>query len=329
MKNDVRRCHVILAIDAFEKELALSRVALRELHYWAKKLGTRIEAVHVLSGSDQDPRFNQNYTRAYDLLVQRVKRLSLGVPVQVKVIWDHQDLIQHPAHTLVDYAKDSKADLVLVSSHGRKWFSRMVFGSFAEKLLQSSPVPLLFFGRNPDREDLFRRVLFCTDFSDSSKMAFLHFLKQVRPIQPEVVIFHAAEYPNFVTGMSLTGVGAYLPDAYWKVMKESLVSEGESWVKLAEEEGVRARALIEEGVGDVSGSIQKIAASEQVSLIGMASVRGEFQRMVLGSISKQIFRSSRHSVWVCGPKALDHLTSTESPMRPKVSPPDLRSAGLS
>jgi nucleotide-binding universal stress UspA family protein len=309
--SEIRKCNVLLAMDPFEKKIEPSRFAIRELQTWARKLGSRIEAVHVIAESDRNPGFNQIYTRAYDLLQEKARKLNLGVPVRIKVIWDHQDLIQHPAHTLVDYAMEARADLILVSSHGRKWISRMVLGSFAEKLLMSSPVPILFFGRAPDHQDTWKRVLFATDFSEASKLAFLKFLRQVKPIHPEVVILHVAEYPNFVTGMSLTGVGAYLPEAYWKVMKESLVLEGESWIKLAEQEGIRARAIIEEGAGDVANAIQRSATSEHASLIGLASVRPELQKLVLGSVSNQVFRSPLHSVWVCGPKAFESIALAE------------------
>ncbi len=309
--SEIRKCNVLIALDAFEKNLEPSRFAIRELQTWARKLGSRIEVVHVISESDQNPGFNQIYTRAYDLLQEKVRKLNLGVPVRVKVIWDHHELIQHPAHTLVDYAMESEADLIMVSSHGRKWIGRMILGSFAEKVLISSSVPVLFFGRTPDHQDTWKRVLFSTDFSDASKLAFRRFMRQVKPINPEVVILHVAEYPNFVTGMSLTGVGAYLPEAYWKVMKESLLAEGELWVRLADKEGIRARAIIEEGTGDVAHAIQRTAASEHVSLIGLASLRPELQKVVLGSVSNQIFRSPLHSVWVCGPKAFETISLAE------------------
>lgn len=309
--DEFRKCNVILAVDPFEKGLEPSRFALRELKTWARKLGSKVEAVHVIQDSDQNPGFNQVYTRAYDLLHERVRRMNLGVPVRVKVIWEHRDLIQHPAHTLVDYAKDSDADLILVSSHGRKWLSRTVLGSFAEKVLFSSPVPVVFFGRTPDHHDSWKRVLFATDFSDASRVAFGKFLKQVRPIHPEVVILHVAEYPNFVTGMSLTGVGAYLPEAYWKVMKESLIAEGEAWVKLAADESIRARVLIEEGTGDVSVAIQRAAASEHASLIGITSTRTEWQKILMGGVSNRVFRSPLHSVWVFGPKAFESIKGAE------------------
>jgi hypothetical protein len=123
--------------------------------------------------------------------------------------------------------------------------------------------------------------------------------------------------------MSLTGVGAYLPEAYWKVMKESLISEGEAWVKIASEQGIRGRAIVEEGVGDVVSSIRRIAEVEHASLIGLASVRNEFQKVVMGSISTQLFRSHAHSVWVCGPKAFEQLSLKT--MSPRPETPELRS----
>ncbi|MBU6153859.1 MAG: universal stress protein [Bdellovibrionales bacterium] len=320
--SEIRKCNVILALDPFEKGLEPSTIALKELKAWGRKLGPHVEAVHVIDESDQNPGFNQIYTRAYDLLHERVRKMNLGVPIRVKVIWEHGDLLQHPAHTLVDYARESRADLILVSSHGRKWLSRMVLGSFAEKVLIASPVPVLFFGRSPDAQDTWKRVLFATDFSEASRLAFLKFIRQIRPINPEVVILHVAEYPNFVTGMSLAGVGAYLPEAYWKVMKESLISEGEAWVGLAEKESIRARAIIEEGSGDVSLAIQRAAAMEHASLIGLASTRPELHKIVMGSVSNRIFRSPFHSVWVCGPKAFESFAMGQPVTQEQSSPID-------
>ncbi len=317
----MKDCRIILAIDPFEKRLTPSRLAMTELRYWTRKLGARVEAVYALGGSDQYPLFNTGLTRAYDLLKERVHEMDLGVPVDVRVIWDRNGLIHHPAGLLADHAVESGANLILVSSHGRRWFSRMVLGSFAEKLLQRATLPVLFFGHQPDAHESLRRMMFTTDFSESSRIAFEIFLDQVQPIAPEVILFHAALYPNLITGMTLTGVGAYLPEEYWKVMKESLYHEGENWVKSATDRGIRARALISEGVGDVSGSILKSAREERVSVIALSTVRGEFQKTVFGSVSTHVFRNHHHSVWVCGPKVLE--SAFRRPVPPSLRPPEI------
>jgi hypothetical protein len=89
-------------------------------------------------------------------------------------------------------------------------------------------------------------------------------------------------------------------------MKESLLNEGNHWVGLAQSIGVRARALIEDGLGDVASAIIKTAREEQVSLIGLSSIRSELQKVVMGSISTRVFRSQGHSVWVCGPRVFEN-----------------------
>ncbi len=317
----MKDCRILLSVDPFEKRLTPSRLAMTELRYWARKLGARVEAVYVLPDSDQYPLFNTSYTRAYDLLKERVQEMDLGIPVEVRVIWDRNSLLHHPAELLAEHASETGANLILVSSHGRRWFSRMVLGSFAEKLLQVATVPVLFFGHLPDARESLRRMMFTTDFSESSRIAFEIFLDQVQPIGPEVVLFHAALYPNLITGMTLTGVGAYLPEEYWKVMKESLYHEGESWVKVAMDRGIRARAIVSEGVGDVSGSILKTAREERVSVIALSSFRSEFQKSVFGSVSAHVFRNHNHSVWVCGPKALERALHRLVPLPPR--PPEI------
>ncbi len=320
----VRKSRLILSVDPFEQRLRPSRKALRELHHWAKRMASGVEAVHVLKESPRLPKFNQIYTKAYDRMKLAVRNLDLPVPVGVKMLWDEDDSGADPAILLTDYARDSGADLILVSSHGRRWLSRMVLGSFAEKVLLHASVPVLFFGLLPGPHDALGKVLFATDFSEASKTAFDLFLKQIRPMDAEVVILHVAEYPNLITGMSLTGVGAYLPETYWKVMKESLVNEGEQWVAHARERGMRARAVIEDGLGDVAAAILKTARVEHVSLIGLSSVRSELQKVVMGSISTRVFRSHGNSVWVCGPRVFENPMISAPPRHVPAPPRELR-----
>ncbi|NDG84143.1 MAG: universal stress protein [Proteobacteria bacterium] len=315
------RSKIILAIDPFEEAFRPSRKALRELHYWAKKMSSRIEAVYVLEESDDQPDFGRLFTQAYDRLSGVVRNLNLGVPVSVRVIWDggseeSGEGAREGARILTDYARETRADLILVSSHGRKWLSRMVLGSFAEKVLMKANVPVLFFGILPGSHESLHKVLFATDFSEASKTAFELFLRHVGPMEPEVVLLHVAEYPNLVTGMSLAGVGAYLPDTYWKVMKESLLSEGAAWVEIAKAKGLRARAVIEDGLGDVASAILRTARTERASLIGLSTVRSELQKIVMGSVSTRVFRTRAHSVWVCGPGVLE-----KHPVPPAPRPP--------
>ena len=60
-----------------------------------------------------------------------------GMAVQTAVIWGR------PADEILDYTKNSRADLIIMSTHGRSGLSRWVFGSVTERVLRHSAVPVL------------------------------------------------------------------------------------------------------------------------------------------------------------------------------------------
>jgi nucleotide-binding universal stress UspA family protein len=47
------------------------------------------------------------------------------------------------AEEILDYAKNNKVDLIVMTTHGKTGISRWFFGSVAEKVLQHSAVPVL------------------------------------------------------------------------------------------------------------------------------------------------------------------------------------------
>lgn len=48
-----------------------------------------------------------------------------------------------PALQIVDYAREQHIDLIIMSTHGRSGLARWVYGSVADKVLQSAPCPVL------------------------------------------------------------------------------------------------------------------------------------------------------------------------------------------
>ncbi|QLK27519.1 universal stress protein [Natrinema zhouii] len=47
-----------------------------------------------------------------------------------------------PADVIVDYATENAIDLIVVGSHGRTGFSRVLLGSVAERVARQAPVPV-------------------------------------------------------------------------------------------------------------------------------------------------------------------------------------------
>ena len=47
-----------------------------------------------------------------------------------------------PAVEIISYAEDHEIDLIVMGSHGRTGFSRVILGSVAQNVLKESPVPV-------------------------------------------------------------------------------------------------------------------------------------------------------------------------------------------
>jgi nucleotide-binding universal stress UspA family protein len=48
-----------------------------------------------------------------------------------------------PARTIVEYAKGAGIDLIVIGTHGRSGFNRLMMGSIAEKVVRTAPCPVL------------------------------------------------------------------------------------------------------------------------------------------------------------------------------------------
>jgi nucleotide-binding universal stress UspA family protein len=56
---------------------------------------------------------------------------------------DTEVLLGNPTEEIIIYAKHSRCDLIVISSHGRSGISRWTHGSVADRVFRGSPVPVL------------------------------------------------------------------------------------------------------------------------------------------------------------------------------------------
>ena len=62
---------------------------------------------------------------------------AMGVNAKSEVIWGR------PAEGIVDYARGKKADLIIISTHGRSGLGRLAFGSVADRVMRTATMPVL------------------------------------------------------------------------------------------------------------------------------------------------------------------------------------------
>jgi hypothetical protein len=86
------------------------------------------------------------------------------------------------ADSILSFAQAGKADLIVMGTHGRRGFDRVVLGSVTERVMRMAPCPVLAISRLPHevmaageerrRVHHLNRILFCADFSEASERGF-------------------------------------------------------------------------------------------------------------------------------------------------------------
>lgn len=83
-------------------------------------------------------------------------------------------LFENVYQTIVDFASENEIDLIVMGSHGASGFREFFIGSNTQKVVRTSECPVLTIKHRIERFQL-KNVLFATDFSELSAMAFEKF----------------------------------------------------------------------------------------------------------------------------------------------------------
>lgn len=92
------------------------------------------------------------------------------------------------------------ADLIVLGTHGRSGFERLMLGSVTEKVLRKATCPVLTVPRNtpeavPASPVLFRRILCAVDFSPCSIHALEYALSLAQEADAHLTVAHVVEVP--------------------------------------------------------------------------------------------------------------------------------------
>jgi nucleotide-binding universal stress UspA family protein len=98
----------------------------------------------ALAGQDEQLMQLRNEMKQH-LMALRSKLRSENIEVRVQ--WIEGSGV---AEIIIEYLKEEKADLVVMSSHGRTGISRMLFGSVANQVMEGVHIPVLIV--RPDKE---------------------------------------------------------------------------------------------------------------------------------------------------------------------------------
>lgn len=207
---------------------------------------------------------------------------------------------------LILFSLENNASAIALTSHGRKGIDRLVMGSFAENLLNVSPLPVLFLTDANFKPS--RRALFATDLSSESEKAFHNFAKFCDGYINELIIFHVAH--SIVEDIAIygaAGVPAMFPETFLEKSNETEAIVND-WVEKYSHTGkFKIRVLLQDSNKSVSKSILDTCKAEEVELIGVSSSMRPWERTLFGSVARDVFRNGKIPVWIWGENASEEL----------------------
>jgi nucleotide-binding universal stress UspA family protein len=127
-----------------------SNAALNVASHLAKETGARLFIVHVngiidVSGPaipPVEPSYYYDAPWGHERHEIR-ERLNAIVPTVADVAYEHRYMTGLPAAHILSFAERENMDLIVIGSHGRTGFSRLLMGSVAEGVLRKAKCPVL------------------------------------------------------------------------------------------------------------------------------------------------------------------------------------------
>ncbi|MGH9353464.1 MAG: universal stress protein [Terriglobia bacterium] len=188
--------------------------------------------------------------------------------------------------SILSFAQDQRADLIVMGTHGRRGLDRLVMGSVTEHVLRKAPCPVLavrkpshdFVSPEQSQEPVqLRRILLCTDFSKCAGTALKYALSLAQEYNAELTLLHVVE--DF-------------PEEKSRVVMEEARQKLEALVPADARNWCSAKAAVR--VGKPYEEIIQVAVEQQAD-VAVLGVRGR------SAADLAIFGSTTHRVLQLGP----------------------------
>jgi len=193
-----------------------------------------------------------------------------------------------PDEVIVETASNLGCELIVMGTHGRRGLSHFLLGSVAERVVRTSPAPVLSLRADAVVEpDGIAQILVPYDFSDASAEAVRQAAAWANALDAEITLLHVVEpvvYPEFYS------VDVLPDDLMMRLTTRSEEALDKAVAELLE--GRSCTTLVE--VGRAADTIVNLADPERFDLVVMAT-RGlsGLEHVLLGSVAESVLRRSK------------------------------------
>ncbi|HEB91649.1 MAG TPA: universal stress protein [Deltaproteobacteria bacterium] len=268
----------------------LSDVAARSAAWLAALDAASIHLLHVIRLPLLHTTYDENipesvWEKLRQATREQMDRISrdlrdAGVSDVHPIVSEHRQ----PAEAVAHWARALDADLVVMATHGRTGLKHALLGSVTERIVRSSPIPVLSVKDRVLGEKPIRRLLVATDFSPQAKRAVVLACSFAKRFGAHVDLVHVLnESPDYVAFLS-EEVIAFETRA-GAMAEEHLAAAG----KAIEAEGLPVETHLRKGIpGEVLASEAGRLESDLI-VMGTHGFSG-FAHLTLGSVAERTLR---------------------------------------
>jgi nucleotide-binding universal stress UspA family protein len=197
------------------------------------------------------------------------------------------------APVILEYAEEIDADVIVMSTHGRRGLSRALLGSVTEEVVRLSKCPVLTIrsGLGTTAPSRIESVLVPVDFSPHSEVAAQHAREICRAYGARMHLLHVFEQP-VTPEVYLGGGPSTIPD--YRLLEGSL---REALLGEAMRAGADVEPEIHVREGSTVGGILDAARDIPADLIVIATHGlGGIAHVLLGSVTEEVVRRADRPV---------------------------------
>jgi len=193
--------------------------------------------------------------------------------------------------------EETRAELVVIGTQGRRGLGHAILGSVAEKIVRMSPVPVLTVGATGTASGSLKSILVPTDFGEPSRTALRIAIDLAKQYRSSLTLVHTSEVPSYL----YSGADLRVADLFHPVM-DVAQQQLDDAVAEVRKEIPDAKGILKGGSPwrEILAAIEE--AKPDLVVMGTHSRRG-LSRALLGSVTEKIVRTSPAPVLTVGAAA--------------------------
>jgi nucleotide-binding universal stress UspA family protein len=271
----------------------LAEQALPYVIELARAFNSAIDIINICElRQDQEAAVCQSYLNTE---AARIKANLAGQADKIKT----ETIMGSPGQNILKYAEKEKADLIIMSSHGRSGVTLWPFGSTVDKVLRRTGVPLIIVKvkeaqiQQP-QEDRFKRVLVPLDGSELGAKVVPYVVEIAAKLGSEVVLLEVIETAKHVHTLGRIDTVPFIEGELSALRTRAQDFLARESLKFASS-GSNVRTVVKEG--NVAEQILKYANEQQCSLIAISSHgHSGFESWIIGSVTSKVLSAGTKSL---------------------------------